>query len=311
MNIRRFYSIGLILQMLVCSVSAQSFLELRNDSLHLKFDLTRGGAIAYLSVDGEERNLVNIYDEGRYIQQSYYAGKKLDRTADGQSPNWSPWSWNPIQVGDSYLNRAEILDYRVNDSTVYTKCTPMLWDMKNELAEATMEQWTTLSGNIIKVRNKLTCMRTDNLYGEGEYRSQEIPAVYPISALSELYTYFGDAPYTGAPLSKPKVIHLEDDFWGTYTKETVTESWMAFVNEEKWGMAVYQPITKNFLAGMSGKPGGEAGSISTSYISPVKKEKLFKDSEYEYEYYLLIGDLHQMRTQIYEIHEQDIAKRKK
>jgi hypothetical protein len=311
MNTRVSYLIALIVHILACSASAQSFLELRNDSLHVKFDLTRGGAIAYLSVDGEERNLVNIHDEGRYIQQSYYAGKKLDRTADGQRPRWSPWTWNPIQVGDSYLNRAEILDYKVDDSTVYTKCTPMLWDMKNELAEATMEQWTTLSGNVIKVRNRLTCMRTDNLYGEGMNRAQEIPAVYPISALSELYTYFGDAPFTGASLNKPEVIHLEDGFWGRYNKEKITESWMAFVDENKWGMAVYQPITKNFLAGMAGKPGGEADDSSTSYIAPIKKEKLFKDSEYEYVYYLLIGDLHQMRTQIYEIHEQLIENQKK
>ena len=76
-------------------------LELNNDTLHVKLDLTRGGAINYISESGSTRNLVNIHDEGRYVQQSYYAGQTLNRQADGQNPNWSPWSWNPIQVGDS------------------------------------------------------------------------------------------------------------------------------------------------------------------------------------------------------------------
>ena len=80
-----------------------------NGVLTLKLDLTRGGAISWLSLSGSSRSVVNIADEGRYIQQSYYAGKSLDRKADGQAPNWSPWSWNPIQVGDAFRNRAKSL----------------------------------------------------------------------------------------------------------------------------------------------------------------------------------------------------------
>jgi hypothetical protein len=58
-----------------------------NGTLTVKFDLTRGGAISWISLSGSKRSLVNIADEGRYIQQSYYAGKSLDRKADGQSPS--------------------------------------------------------------------------------------------------------------------------------------------------------------------------------------------------------------------------------
>lgn len=83
-----------------------------NGTLTVKFDLTRGGAISWISLSGSKRSLVNIADEGRYIQQSYYAGKSLDRKADGQSPAWSPWPWNPIQVGDAFRNRTKILDFK-------------------------------------------------------------------------------------------------------------------------------------------------------------------------------------------------------
>ena len=273
-----------------------------NGFLTLKLDLTRGGAISFLSLSGSTRSIVNIADEGRYIQQSYYAGRSLDRKAEGQSPNWSPWAWNPIQVGDAYRNRAKILDFQKNGNTLYVKCTPMLWDMNNMPAEAEMEQWTTLSGNVLTVRNKLTCHRTDNIYAEGILDDQELPAVYPISALKNLYTYFGNLPFTNGILSNPVTINLSSGFWGRYIEDTVTENWMAYVDDSKWGIGVYNPICTNFLAGMSGQPGGEATSGATSYIAPVKKEILNKNSVYEYEYYLIVGTVDEIRTKIYQIH---------
>jgi len=271
-----------------------------NGLLTLKLDLTRGGAISYLSLSGSSRSYVNIADEGRYIQQSYYAGKRLDRKADGQSPSWSPWSWNPIQVGDVYHNRAKILDFQKNGNTLYVKCIPMQWDMNNRPAEAEMEQWTTLEGSVLKVRNRLTCHRTDMLYGDSISNSQELPAVYPISALKYLYTYLGNIPFTGAPMDSLAVKNLSSGFWGNY--KNVSEHWMAFVDANHWGMGIYNAGCDNFLAGMAGKPDGEATSGSTSYIAPVKKEILYKKCVYEFEYYVIIGTLTEIRSKVYELH---------
>ncbi|MBE0652533.1 MAG: Ig-like domain-containing protein [Bacteroidales bacterium] len=297
---------NLIKQLLILAIlipgfalKAQETIGLDNDTLHLKLDLTRGGAISYISKSGTTRNIVNIHDEGRYIQQSYYAGKSLNRQADGQNPSWSPWSWNPIQVGDSYNNRAQILEYSQEGNTLYVKCIPMLWDMNNMPAEAEMEQWTTLEGNVIKVSNKLTCLRTDDIYGEGVSNHQELPAVYPISSLKNLYSYFGQLPFTGAPLSNPAVVNLSSGFWGRYENDMVTENWMAFVDNTQWGIGVYTPICNNFLAGMAGAPGYEATDGSTSYIAPVKSAVLNKNSVFEYDYYLVIGTLDQIRSEIY------------
>ena len=270
-----------------------------NGILTLKLDLTRGGAICYLSLSGSNRSIVNISDEGRYIQQSYYAGKSIDRKADGQAKSWSPWSWNPIQVGDYNRNRAKILSFKKNGNELYVKCIPMQWDMNNRPAEAEMEQWTKLDGNVLKVHNKLTCHRTDHIYGDSIPNDQELPAVYPISALKNLYTYLGNSPFTNAPLDNPSVVKLSSGFWGIYPK--VTEHWMAFVDDRLWGMGIYNPKCDRFLAGMAGIPGGESTSGSTSYIAPVKKEILYKNSVYEYEYHVIIGTLNEIRSTIYKL----------
>jgi hypothetical protein len=66
-------------------------------------------------------------------------------------------------------------------------------------------------------------------------------------------------------------------------------------------MAVYNPICTRFLAGMSGVPGKEAADGATSYIAPVKKEMLTKNCVYEYEYFIVIGSLKEMRHQIYQL----------
>jgi len=274
---------------------------LNNGTIHIMQDLTRGGAICFISKANDFRNIVNISDEGRYIQQSYYAGKSLNRQSEGQSPRWSPWSWNPIQVGDYARNRAVILSSKKTATTLYVKCTPMLWDMNNKPAQAIMEQWTSLEGNVIKVKNKLTCLRTDTLYGEGLSRDQEIPAVYPISALKNLYSYFGNAPFTNAAMDHPAVVDLGSGFWGRY--KTVSEKWMAFVDDNKWGMGVYSPSATSFLAGKSGKAGGESTSGPTSYIAPLRREKLMKNSVIEFDYFLIIGTLDEIRSEVYQINK--------
>jgi len=270
-----------------------------NGVIKVKLDLTRGGSISYISLSGSNRNLVNIHDEGRYIQQSYYAGKTLNRKADGQSPKWSPWAWNPIQAGDCYLNRAQILASKQSRNTSYVKCIPMLWDMKNKLSEAEMEQWNVLDGNVLKVHCKLTCHRTDTLYGENKLNDQELPAVYPISAFSKLYAYVGNLPFKNDTISNLKVKNLSTGFWGRYPR--VGEKWMAFVDSTNWGMGVFTPIATSFLAGMAGKPGGEFNDETTSYIAPVKKIILNKNSVFEFDYYIIIGSIDEIRAKVYQL----------
>jgi len=288
-----------------------------NGTIHLHLDLSRGGAITYISKSGINRNIINTYDNGRYIQQSYYAGNDADRRLEGQSANWPSWCWNPIQAGDTFGNKPKLLDFKksnndpsykkcifkkLNINTIYTKCNPLLFVMNNMPSEAIMEQTTTLDSNVIKVTNKITCNRTDTIYGEGIYRNQEMPAVYPISALNNLYSYKGNAPYTNAPLTKLKVSQSPEP-WGEFCDDVLPERWLAFVDDDNFGIGIYNPNCNTFAAGLSGQVGGESNSESTNYIAPIKSVALNKKSVFEYTYYLIIGNLEEIRLKINKLHK--------
>ena len=51
-----------------------SLLTLDNGTVKVGVDTLYGGGITYLSQSGSTMNLINIYDLGREVQQSYYSG---------------------------------------------------------------------------------------------------------------------------------------------------------------------------------------------------------------------------------------------
>ena len=292
----------ILLFFFILNLNAQqtdSVLTVDNGIIKLKLDLTRGGSISYISSSGSNNNLVNIHDNGRYIQQSYYAGNAVNRQAEGQNPNWSPWKWNPIQAGDSYGNRAKTLSYWQHGDTLYTKCIPMLWDMDNMPAQAIMEQWNVVDSNVIKVHCKLTCERTDSIYAENVADEQELPSVHPISAFDNLFTYIGDAPFTDDSLAHLTIVIMSGKGWTKYVN--VSEHWVAFVDSSNWGMGVFNQDCSTFSGGVAGSFGGDAYSNSTAHVSLHKTVTLNKNSVYEYNYDIIIGTIDQIRQYVYKV----------
>ena len=180
---RRTLCVVVLLSLSVAAIAVgQTYdLDLDNGIIHIGVETDEyGGAITYLSVSGETRNLINNWDRGRQVQQSYYAGEKIDRTAEGQHSAWSPWWWNPVQAGDAYGNSSHVLEATSDGAEIYVKVQPLLWDMNNELAECHFESWITLDKNSVHVRNKLTCFRTDDRWtvashGNGRGRDRTHP----------------------------------------------------------------------------------------------------------------------------------------
>ena len=96
---------------------------LDNGVLRVGRSRAHGGAIAYLSLAGEDDNLINVRDLGRYVQQSYYSGPKPFLPAGAKMHDgWPGWGWNPIQAGDVFGNRPQLLSLERTGAELRARC---------------------------------------------------------------------------------------------------------------------------------------------------------------------------------------------
>jgi len=271
---------------LLLNLSAQAeLLFLDNGTVKVGIDKLKGASITWLSWSAYPKNAVNLADPGRLIQQSYYAGKTLDRRAEGQSEAWSPWPWNPIQGGGvSSWARVNVLQ-RQPDGTLYGETVPKLWDMPNEEAAARMRQWTAFEPgmtNVLAVRCEFSAQRElEDRWGLSVTRDQEIPACYFTRDFSVVRTYLGDSGWRteSQPPGPP---------WG---QATPPRKAMAFFNATRQGIAVFSPAS---LSQWNFGPHGEGNSTDPEagpcmHVAPLDRVSLGPKSEYRFRYWLVVG----------------------
>lgn len=265
----------------------EEILSIDNGTAKIGIDKSKGASITWLSWDGHPQNTVNIHDPGRLIQQSYYAGKRLDRTAEGQTKAWSPWSWNPIQGGGTgswaRVTRFEKTD---NSKALYAETIPKLWDMPNEDAEAIMKQRTAFEPNMrdtIVVSNQIIANRKPgDRWGPAANTPQEVPACYFTRNFDDFRMYLGEGKWE-AVTQKP------GPPWG-HAKPPLKI--MACFNKDRQGIAIFSPTSGenwNFgphVAAMSDDP--SAGPCV--HVAPVSRVNLGPQSTYEYRYWLVVGN---------------------
>lgn len=269
---------------------------LENEHVRVGVDLNLGGAITFLADQTHKVNMINSWDWGRQIQMSFYSGPvpyiyKNKRPAKA----WAKLGWNPIQVGDHFGNHSSILNTEITPDTIYFKCQPMLWPMNNVQGQCTFEMWLTLSGRAVIVRSRLNNNRPDRT--QYPARGQELPAVYTNAPFYKLYSYIGHQPYTH---DKVTPIHTDKKPRFPWTHWYTTEKWAALVNEQGWGLGIYQPDAHHYIGGFAGQPGpGGPQDNPTGYFSPIRKEILDHNIQYDYHYHLIPGSTAQIRDYAY------------
>ncbi len=276
---------------------------LDNGVMKLGIDSDYGGAIVYVSHSDSKTNLVNVHDHGRLIQQSYYAGKSLNRQNEGQHPRWSPWFWNPVQGGNWAGEKSITLALSaINDGEIlYSKSQPRLWDMDKELAKATMQQWMQFEqgmNNVIRVDNRLVSWRQKkDIWGEPVFRHQECPAVYLIRDMEKVVFYDGDKPWQNDPLTV--VTEHSGPPWQKYYPK---ENWIACVYpSNNFGVGIYSTYDDQFwYVGSVGSSGG-AKSAATMHIAAINGKSLDYDTVWSYTYWIIIGDIDTIRARAYQI----------
>jgi len=272
----------------------EELLTIDNGHVKVGIDRAKGASITWLSWDGYPKNTVNLADPGRLIQQSYYAGLRLDRTADGQSKSWSPWTWNPIQ-GGGVSSWARVTAFKHLDAhTLYGETVPKLWDMPNEEAEALMRQWTGFEpgmSDVVVVRCELEAKRTPgDRWGPARLSPQEIPACYFTRNFSVVKSYLGDGQWRDEtqPPGPP---------WG---RVRPPRNAMACFAPDGQGIAIFSPsATQDWNFGPHG--GGASDNPVAGpcmHIAPIDRVLLGPTSTYRYRYWLVVGTQSQIAARL-------------
>ena len=272
--------------------AAMSYLD--NGVVKIGVDTAKGATITYFSESGSTRNVINSSDPGRMVQQSYYSGPVPFM---GGFYDNKDWGWNPVEAGDTNTKVSTVLAHSNDGTTIYTKVIPKQWALNNVDSECTMEKWITLSGNVAHVRCKLVVFRTDSTQQYAALH-QELPAVYGTDDLYRIYTYRGTVPFTGG---SAELVSSGTQFPWMYLD--ATEHWMAAVDGTDWGVGVFTPSAQMAVLGFYGTPKmtppGNPTGTSTSYLAPIRYEVLDHNITYEYDFYLILGNLADIRNFAY------------
>ena len=196
-------------------------------------------------------------------------------------------------TGDVDGNSGSVIDVQKNDSThtIYIKSRPLQWACDNVPCYCVFEKWIKLVGTAVVVDAKLTNARKDmTKYGD---HGQELPAIYTIGSLYRTVAYNGTSPFTNAsltyyPLKEPVPI-------------LASEHWAALVNEDNWGLGVFQPGTIWINSRFFGTP-GKYGPLDdpTGYLGPYHSEILDWNITYTYQFHLVLGTLDDIRVYAYQ-----------
>ncbi|NBR84307.1 MAG: hypothetical protein EB141_15815 [Verrucomicrobia bacterium] len=280
---RSFLLLGLRLAIagvfLALSSFAADWLYLDNGQIRLGVDRAAGASIGFFGESATSRNLLNHYDKGRFIQQSYYGAK------DGSDWNGKPWRWNPVQGGGWRGEPARTLAFTNTATTLYAKTLPKHWATGADLPTVVMEEWLTLTNREAHLRFRMTYRGATN----HPAAHQELPAVFVDYALTNLVYYQGAAPWTGTSLTR------RVPGWPNEYVKQLTENWAAFVDGRDWGLGVCFPGTAEMTCYRApGKP-GPAGS-GCSYLAPIRTLAITNGFTMEYDAFLAIGTVSELRA---------------
>lgn len=257
--------------------AAESWVYLDDGVVKLGINEGAGAAIGWFSASGSERNLLNMFDVGRYVQQSYYGD------LDGTDWNGKPWTYNPVQ-GGSWKNEASVLLQSSNKAGVYyAKTRPRHWASGALLEEVVLEQWIRLEQGLVRIRFRMS-YSGDKAF---KPRHQEMPALFVDASLETLVVCPEGSPvWTGAELKR-----LQPGFPNEYA--TVSEPWAAWVDAQNRGLGIFFPGTSRLTCYRVREGNVKA---DCSYLAPIRTLALTPGTVIDYEVVLALGTVEELRS---------------
>lgn len=258
---------------------APDWVYLDNGAVRIGVDKSRGACVGYFGESKTGRNLLNHYDEGRFVQQSYYGQK------DGSEWNGKPWVYNPVQGGSWNGKPSRMLEFQNTADSLYAKIEPRSWSGGALCPEAIMEETITLIDSVARITFKMTYTGED----QGNPRHQEMPAVFVDAALSNL-VYVSDHKLTRRVPGWPN------------ESGKASENWITYLDENDWGIGVLTPGTSDFTC-YRAKGDGTAGpeGSACSYVAPLRTLSLTNGLVIEYDVFIAVGTLDEILERFKEL----------
>lgn len=263
-----------------------------NGVLKLGVKKTWGAGVAWLSLSGSERNVINAHDHGRLVQQSYYGEK------DGSDWNGQPWTWNPVQGGDWKGRAARVEKLEHGGDWLESTSIPKHWANGEDILDARFHQRIELKGPAAVIRFTMTYT------GQKAHPKthQEIPAVFVAPELDTLVYCDKGEPWTNAPLTRRK------PGWPNEYGRPV-EPWAAYVDASGRGVGVCVPAMESFtcyrFAADTGSP------AACSYVAPLTTFAITPGTTFSYTCYLTLGTEGEIRARFQELCQQEKEKEKR
>ena len=182
----------------------------------------------------------------------------------------------------------------------------MQWACNNIPCECTFNMTYKLGAGDSTVHASVTLDNHRSDQTEYGFYDQEFPAVYVNGFLYRLYTYTGDAPWTNQPMEEINV-GFENNFW-VPGKVNCTESFAILANDDGFGVGVYNAgaDVDAILLGFFGEKGsGGTSDSATGYMAPTGTLSLQWNEVYTYEYVLMMGNIDQIRSKFYTLHQEE------
>lgn len=257
--------------------ATNDFRFIDNGELRLGVKKSSGAGIAYFALSATGENLINHWDRGRLVQQSYYGAK------DGSFWNKQPWRWNPVQGGGWKDEPARLLELKESKSSFYAKTMAKHWATGMDLPEVIFEEWISLTGKVAHVKFRMTYTGT-NAHPK---MAHELPAVFVEPKYETLLVYEGANPWSGGAVSRSK------PGWPNESRQ-FSENWAAYVNTNNFGVGVFVPVADTLTCYRFGDGKREHGSCS--YFAPLKSFAITPGIKFEYDVWLTIGSADDVRA---------------
>jgi len=253
---------------------------LDNGKLRLGVNRSAGAALGWLSESGRDANVLNRFDLGRYVQQSWYGA------TDGSDWNGKPWRWNPVQAGNWQNKPSQLTAFSVKDLSLESSSIPVHWATGELLEEVALRQKIKLDEFVVRIDYEMDYTGTVT----HPLQDQELPAVFVDAAYPNLH-------FMAPGEKEPKSLVPG---WPNERYE-ISQPWVAYTDATGRGIGILVPGIETITCYRAeGDPNNRAKG-ACSYVAPIKQLVINPDFSHRYTVYLTLGTLPEIRHRFAEL----------